>query len=219
VGLWRELDTDLRLKARWCYGVDQGVRTLLRLLFTDGTFSMVWYRVMQWSRRMRLTPLELVANRINGIFCNCYIGRGAEFGTGFILVHADGVVINRLVRGGNNIYVEHQVTIGADRGASPVLGNDIFIGAGAKILGPVRVGDGARIGANAVVVKDVPAWSTVVGVPARVVRQRSADDGDTLAHLGAAEQFRDQEPSAVHREASRAEDDPGPSHDEGVARH
>ena len=184
-----DLGTDFRLKARWCYGTDRGIGTVLRLLFTDGTMAMVFYRVMQASRRHGLTPIELVANRLNGIFCNCFIGRGAEFGRGFVLVHADGVVINRLVRGGENIYLEHQVTIGADRGTSPVLGNDIFIGAGAKILGPITIGDGARVGANAVVVKNVPAWATVVGVPAKVVRQRTAEDGDSLAHLGSTEQF------------------------------
>jgi serine O-acetyltransferase len=184
-----DLGTDLRLKARWCYGTETGLRITLRLLFTDGTMSMVLYRVMQAARRHGLKPVELLANRLNGIFCNCYIGRGAEFGRGFVMVHADGLVINRLVRGGENIYVEHQVTIGADRGTSPVLGNNIFIGAGAKIIGPVTIGDGARIGANAVVVKDVPAYATVVGVPAKVVRQRSADDPDSLAHLGASEQF------------------------------
>lgn len=189
MGVWRDLDRDFRLKAMWCYGADRGVGVLLRLLLTDSTMAMVYYRLMQWARRHRLAPLEMLMNRFNGFFCNCYIGRGAEFGPGFVLVHADGVVINRLVRGGANIYVEHQVTIGADRGASPTLGNDIFIGAGAKIIGPVTIGDGARIGANAVVVKDVPAYATVVGVPAKVVRQRSADDPDSLAHLGAAEQF------------------------------
>ena len=184
-----DLSTDLRLKARWCYGTDSGLRITLRLLFTDGTMAMVFYRLMQAARRHRLVPIELLANRLNGIFCNCYIGRGAEFGPGFVLIHADGVVINRLVRGGENVYVEHQVTIGADRGTSPVLGDNIFIGAGAKIIGPVTIGDGARIGANAVVIKDVPAWATAVGVPAKVVRQRSAEDSDSLAHLGAAEQF------------------------------
>lgn len=187
--LWRDIKTDLRLKAIWCYGTSAGVGTRFRLFLTDSTMAMVYYRLMQWSRRHRLSPLEMLFNRLNGIFCNCYIGRGAEFGEGFVLVHADGVVINRMVRGGDNIYIEHQVTIGADRGQSPVLGNDIFIGAGAKILGPVTIGDGARIGANAVVVKDVPAWSTVVGVPARVVRQRDPGSEDTLARLGAAEQF------------------------------
>ncbi len=176
---------DLRAKARWCYGTDRGLGTMIRLCLTDGTLAMVWYRLMQWSRRMHLAPLEMLANRINGIFCNCYIGRGAEFGEAFVLVHADGVVINGAVRAGANVFIEHQVTIGADRGLSPRLGNSIFIGAGAKVIGPVTVGDGARIGANAVVVKDVPAHATVVGVPARVVRQRLEGDGDALAGLGA----------------------------------
>lgn len=186
--LWRDIRTDLRLKAIWCYGTSRGIGTVFRLLLTDSTMAMVYYRLMQWARRHRLAPLEMLMNRLNGIFCNCYIGRGAEFGEGFVLVHADGVVINRLVRGGRNIYLEHQVTIGADRGRSPVLGDDIFVGAGAKIIGPVTIGDGARIGANAVVVKDVPAYATVVGVPARVVRQREPGSEDTLARLGAAEQ-------------------------------
>ena len=75
---------------------------------------------------------------------------------------------------------EHQVTIGAERRESPVLGNDVFIGAGAKIIGSVTIGDGARIGANAVVVRDVPAHATAVGIPARVVRIRNADGGDPV---------------------------------------
>jgi serine O-acetyltransferase len=71
------------------------------------------------------------------------------------------------------VYLEHQVTIGAERYESPQLGDDVFVGAGARILGPIRVGKGARIGANAVVVHDVEANTTVVGIPARVVRTRS----------------------------------------------
>lgn len=176
--LWRDVRTDLRLKAEWCYDTPSGFGSLLRVLCTDSTMAMVVYRLMQWARRHRLGPLEMVFNRINGIFSGCIIGRGAEFGEGFVLIHAGGVVINGAVRGGNRIYVEHQVTIGAERGRSPVLGNDIFIGAGAKIIGAVTIGDGARIGANAVVVKDVPAWSTVVGVPAKVVRRRDPEDGE-----------------------------------------
>ena len=189
MGMLADIANDLRLKAQWSYGRSSGLGPMLRVLSTDGSMATVFYRMMQWSRRYHLVPLEMVANRLNGIFCNCYIGRGAEFGRGFVLLHADGIVINRLVRGGDNIYIEHQVTIGADRGTSPVLGNDIFVGAGAKILGSIVIGDGARVGANAVVVKDVPPYATVVGVPARVVRQRSKGDGDTLARLGATEQF------------------------------
>lgn len=189
MGLFGDTVNDLRLKAQWSYGESRGFGPMARVLLTDGTLAIILYRLMQWSRRHRLVPIEMIANRLSGMFCNCFIGRGAEFGRGFVLLHADGVVINRLVRGGENIYIEHQVTIGADRGTSPVLGNDIFIGAGAKILGPITIGDGARIGANAVVVKDVPAYATVVGVPAKVVRQRLPTDPDTLAHLGATEQW------------------------------
>lgn len=66
--------------------------------------------------------------------------------------------------------LEHGVTIGAEKEQSPILGNNIFIGAGAKIIGGVRIGDNVKIGANAVVVKDVPDNATVVGVPARIIK-------------------------------------------------
>lgn len=174
-GLFRLIVSDLRAKARWVYESERGL-TLLKVLVTDGTMAMIWYRWMQWSRRYQLFPLEMLFNKINTIFCNCIIGRGADFGFGFVLIHSTGVVINGSVRGGSNVYLEHQVTIGAERRQAPILGNDIFIGAGAKILGSVNVGDGARIGANAVVVKDVPPNSTVVGIPAQIVRQREASN-------------------------------------------
>jgi serine O-acetyltransferase len=147
-------------------------KSVLKVLLTDGTAAMIVYRLMQWSRRWRLMPLEMLFNKINAICSNCIIGRGAEFGPGFVLIHATGIVINGQVRGGSNVSIEHQVTIGADRRQSPVIGNDVFIGAGAKIIGPVKIGDGARIGANAVAVHDVPPWSTAVGIPARVVKTR-----------------------------------------------
>lgn len=170
-GLVRLIVSDLRAKARWVYEKDRGL-ALVKVLLTDGTMAMIWYRWMQWSRRYRLSPLEMLFNKINTFLCNCIIGRGAEFGPGFVLIHSTGIVINGTVRGGSNVFLEHQVTIGAERRQAPVLGNDIFIGAGAKILGSIQVGDGARVGANAVVVKDVPAYATVVGIPAQVVRQR-----------------------------------------------
>lgn len=171
----RLLLTDLRRKAEWCYE-DTGVPALLKVLVTDGTMAMVLYRGMQWARRYRLVPLELVLNRLNSICCNCIIGRGAEFGPGFVLIHATGVVINGQVKGGANVLIEHQVTIGAERRQSPRIGNDVFIGAGAKIIGQVTLGDHSRVGANAVVLDDVPPYATVGGIPARVVRLRNAAD-------------------------------------------
>ena len=174
------IKADVRMKAKWCYGRTDG-RAILKTLATDGTAAMILYRLMQWSRRMRLEPLAMVFNKLNAVCCQCIIGRGAEFGPGFVLVHSQGVVINGCVRGGERILIEHQVTIGAERNASPTLGSDIFIGAGAKIIGEVEIGDGAQVGANAVVVDDVPPYATVVGIPARVVRFRSSDEGTKVA--------------------------------------
>jgi serine O-acetyltransferase len=173
--LHRLIASDLCAKAEWLYE-SRGWKAVLKTLATDGTAAMVWYRLMQWSHRRRLSPLAMLFNKVNTVFCNCIVGRGAEFGPRFVLVHATGVVINAGVRGGAGVKIEHQVTIGAEKRQAPVLGDDVFIGAGAKVIGAVRVGDRARVGANAVVVHDVPADSTVVGIPARVVRQRMAPD-------------------------------------------
>jgi serine O-acetyltransferase len=159
---------DLRAKARWCYE-SETTGALVRVLLTDGTGAMILYRLMQWAARHHLVPLEMACNRLNSMLCNCIIGRGADFGPRFVLIHATGIVINGRVTGGAGVHLEHQVTIGAERRESPRLGDDVFVGAGARILGAVSIGNGARVGANAVVVNDVPPFATVVGIPAQVV--------------------------------------------------
>lgn len=174
--LLRLISMDLRQKALWCYE-SQTRAALFKVLLTDGTAAMIVYRLMQWSRSWRLLPLELLFNKLNAFCCNCIIGRGAEFGPGFVLIHSTGVVINGGIRAGSNVFIEHQVTIGAERRKTPVIGSNVFFGAGAKIIGAVSIGNGAKVGANAVVVEDVPAYCTVVGVPARVVRRRLPDSG------------------------------------------
>ncbi|MEO8099697.1 MAG: serine acetyltransferase [Acidobacteriota bacterium] len=167
------MSSDLSAKANWLYGSAES-RNIIKTLLTDGTFSMILYRLMQASQRNRLGLLAMIFNKMN-VFGSCIIGRGAEFGPGFVLIHSQGVVINGSVRAGRDIKIEHQVTIGADRGQSPILGDDIFIGAGAKILGAIRVGSGVRVGANAVVIKDVPDNVTAVGVPARYLARSTAE--------------------------------------------
>ncbi len=164
----RLIRSDLRAKARWLYESD-GLDAQLKTAATDGTAAMVLYRLMQGARRAHLPALEMLFNKLNTTLGGCIIGRGAEFGPGFVLIHAQGVVINGAVRGGADVKIEHQVTIGAEGRESPVLGDGVFVGAGAKIIGAVTVGDRARIGANAVVVRDVPPETTAVGVPAKVL--------------------------------------------------
>jgi serine O-acetyltransferase len=98
------------------------------------------------------------------------IGPGVSFG------HRQGIVIARTAHIGSRCLIRHQVTIANSAQGAAHIGNDVQIGAGAKLIGKVHVGDGARIGANSVVVDDVPAGATVVGIPARVVRQRTTDN-------------------------------------------
>jgi serine O-acetyltransferase len=174
VTLFSLILSDLKAKAVWVHGSGTGAQCL-KVLLADGTPAMIVYRLMQWARRYRLTPLEMLFNRVNSGLCGCVIGRGAEFGPGFVLVHSNGTVINGAVQGGRGVILEHQVTIGAEKRSFPTLGDDVFVGAGAKILGGIKIGSDVRIGANAVVLADVPAGATAVGIPARVVRQRGVD--------------------------------------------
>ena len=166
--------SDVRAKAEWLYG-SVTRKNVLKACFTDGTFAMVMYRLMQWAQRWKLHPLAMFFNKMNGFFGRCIIGRNAQFGPGFVLIHSYGVVINTNVRGGSNVKIEHGVTIGAEKKEAPVLGDNVFVGAGAKILGAVRVGNDTKIGANAVVVDDIPDGATAVGIPAKVVTVESAE--------------------------------------------
>jgi serine O-acetyltransferase len=156
---------DLRTKAAWCE-----TTSTARVLLRDGTTAMALYRAMRFCQRLRLVPLAFLLHRMNACMGHAVIGRGAEFGPGFVILHSMGIVINSQVRGGRSVILEHGVTIGSEKGQSPVLGDDVYVGAGAKIIGAVRIGSRVKIGANAVVTRDVPDGATVVGIPARIVR-------------------------------------------------
>jgi len=160
------IKSDISAKAVWLYGTNSG-RNKVKACLTDGTFAMVTYRLMQWSQHHGITPAAMLFNKLNIWFGGCIIGRGADFGPGFVLIHSNGVVINTTVRGGRDIRIEHQVTIGAEKESSPVIGDEVFVGAGAKIIGAVKIGSRVKIGANAVVVSDIPDGTTAVGIPAR----------------------------------------------------
>lgn len=169
---------DLRAKARYCCGGDSS-NQVLRVLAWDGTVATMFYRASQFCYRNRLSLIGAILNQLNPILTHAVIGRRAQFGPGFIILHSIGLVINTGVIAGRNLTLENGITIGADKGRAPVLGDNVYIGAGARVIGGVRVGNNVRIGANAVVIKDVPDNATVVGVPARVVRigdQRVSDE-------------------------------------------
>ena len=131
----------------------------------------MWGHHMKWPAR----ALSTVARWITGV----EIHPAARIGRRFFIDHGMGVVIGETAEIGDDCTLYHSVTLGGtswEKGKRhPTLGNDVVVGAGAKVLGPIRIGNGARIGSNAVVVKDVPDGATAVGVPGRVVRKDSDD--------------------------------------------
>ena len=92
-----------------------------------------------------------------------------EIGGGLQMPHTNGIVINVAAKIGCNCDIYQQVTIGEMKGGCPVIGDHVFIGPGAKILGPIRIGDGARIGANALVISDVPAGGLALATPSEIL--------------------------------------------------
>ncbi len=167
--MWSEVLADLRRKAEW-YELPPTSKSLLRMAFSDGSTAQILYRLMRFCQTHHLKPLAMALYRLNAAIGHVVIGRGAELGPGLVILHSFGIVINTNVKAGRNLVLEHGVTIGAEKGQSPILGDNVFIGAGAKIIGPVRVGSDVKIGANAVVTRDLPDGATAVGIPARVVK-------------------------------------------------
>jgi serine O-acetyltransferase len=167
--LLRLLKADMIHKARW-YDLPPCPRSILRMYLSDGSSAQILYRAMRFCQTHRLKVVAAILYRLNGIIGHAVIGRGADFGPGFVILHSIGIVINSQVRGGESVVLEHGVTIGAEKGGTPILGDNVFVGAGAKIIGDVRIGSDVKIGANAVVTKDLPDGATAVGIPARVIK-------------------------------------------------
>lgn len=138
---------------------------------------VVLCRVAHWCGRHRLRPVGKLFSLLNFVVFGLEIGIDCEIGPGLYFPHTFGTVIgaNRI---GANAVIYHNVTLGAkepdlayEAEKRPNLGNDVFIGSGAKVLGGVTLGDRSVVGANAVVVHSVPEGCVVAGVPARIVKQ------------------------------------------------
>ena len=143
--------------------------SLFRTLVSDGTSANFLYRLTQFLMQYRLSPLALITLWLNKLINGCVIGAKTKFGEGLVIMHPVGVVVNSKVTGGSNIIIESGVVIGDEKGLAPSLGNNVFIGAGAKIIGGITIGDNVKIGANAVVVKSLPNNVTAVGIPAKII--------------------------------------------------
>ena len=135
---------------------------------------IIFYYCANWLFRHRVPFLPRLLQMVLFLLCKAIVPYRTKIGPGCLMAHGGvGVVIHPEVQIGRHVLICQQVTIGGTgKGQqAPILGDDIYIGAGAKILGPVTIGNGSVIGANAVVVKSVPPRCVVAGVPARVLRE------------------------------------------------
>jgi serine O-acetyltransferase len=163
---------------------DPAARTAFEVLTTyPGLHAVLLHRVSHWLWHMKLKWLARALSNIARLFTGIEIHPGATIGRRFFIDHGMGVVIGETTEIGDDCTLYHGVTLGGttwDKGKRhPTLGRDVVIGAGAKVLGPIMINDGVRIGSNAVVLKDVSAGSTVVGVPGRVVTIKAPEEPDS----------------------------------------
>ena len=138
-----------------------------------GLHALLFHRMAHALWQKRLFWLARVTSHFSRFLTGIEIHPGATIGRRFFIDHGMGVVIGETAIIGDDCTLYHGVTLGGtswDKGKRhPTLANDVVVGAGAKVLGPIKIGTGARIGSNAVVVKEVPEKATVVGIPGRLV--------------------------------------------------
>lgn len=159
---------------------DPAARSVLEVLtIYPGVHALVIHRLSHrlwhWKLKWLARLLSQLARWLTGI----EIHPGSKIGRRFFIDHGMGVVIGETAEIGDDCTLYHGVTLGGTAWRKekrhPTLGNNVVVGAGAKILGPITIGDNARVGSNSVVVRDVPAGATVVGIPGRIVGPKPDD--------------------------------------------
>src|SRR5215475_1556091 len=144
-----------------------------------GFHALLTHRFAHWLWGIRLRWIARFVSHLSRWLTGIEIHPGATIGRRVFIDHGMGVVIGETAEIGDDCTLYHGVTLGGvswNAGKRhPTLGKGVVVGAGAKILGPFTVGDGAKVGSNSVVVKAVPAGATVVGIPARIVEARAAE--------------------------------------------
>jgi serine O-acetyltransferase len=165
---------------------DPAAPTTLQVVFAYPGVHAIWcHRINHWLWQRGAKLAARITAEITRILTGVEIHPGAVLGAGLFIDHATGVVIGETAEVGEDVTLYHGVTLGGsgrDTGKRhPTIGDRVIIGAGAKILGAIKVGDDSRIGANAVVVKEVPSSSVVIGVPGQVIsRSRPGSPDDSM---------------------------------------
>lgn len=155
---------------------DPAARNKVEVFFLyPSLHALIYYRIAHAFYCIKLFFIARLISQLGRFFTGIEIHPGAKIGKGLFIDHGMGVVIGETSEIGDNVVMYHGVTLGGtgkDKGKRhPTVGNNVVIGTGAKVLGPINIGNGCKIGANAVVLKDVPDFTTVVGIPAAIVNK------------------------------------------------
>lgn len=168
---------------------DPAARSRLEIyLAYPGFHAVILHRFAHWLWGKDLFTLARMVSYFSRFLTSIEIHPAAQLGQNFFIDHGIGIVIGETAKIGDNVTIYHDVTLGgvspqdSAKGSirHPQIGNDVIIGSGAQLLGPINVGDGARIGSNAVVVTDVEANSIMVGIPARKVIKKVKEEDHTF---------------------------------------
>jgi len=162
--------------------------SLYILLLYPGVHAAMFHRLAHKLYKARLYSLARFISQFSRFWTGIEIHPGAVIGRRFVIDHGTGVVIGETSEIGDDVILYQGCTLGGtgkDTGKRhPTIGNNVMVGAGAKILGPINIGNNSRIAAGAVVLRDVPNEATAVGVPARVVRIAGSKPVDELDQMG-----------------------------------
>lgn len=191
--MFNNIRADIALKKLWFLKHDSWFVQNVRVIAEPGTIAVIVFRFGHWATRLEIPVMRellllvyALAKTAVVLGFGIYIPARAEIGPGFVIHNFSGIFLPR-TRIGKNFIVFQGVTVGHPRGQGskpPVFGDNVFLAAGAKVLGNLTVGSNVVVGANSLVLNDVPDHCTVVGVPARIVSRDTNWIEEKLAGKG-----------------------------------
>ncbi|KIL38398.1 serine acetyltransferase [Gordoniibacillus kamchatkensis] len=170
--MWKRMREDIAT----IFENDPAARSVFEVIFSYSGLHALWsHRIAHWFFKRRMFTIARMISQINRFMTGIEIHPGAKIGRRFFIDHGMGVVIGETCEIGDDVVLYQGVTLGGtgkEKGKRhPTIGNNVVVGSGAKVLGSFTVGDNSRVGANAVVLQEVPPNSTVVGNPGKIVKR------------------------------------------------
>ena len=169
------------------YDKDPAAKNIVEVIFCyPGLHALIAYRFAHRLYKWHIPLFPRIISYITRIITGIEIHPAAQIGRRFFIDHGEGVVIGETTIVGDDVLIYQQVTLGGtgkEQGKRhPTIGNNVIIGAGAKVLGNINIGNYVRVGAGSVVIEDVPDNSTVVGIPGRIIERKINNEDEPLMH-------------------------------------